>query len=218
MVILTRSNEDNRLLEEKIISSNVNLDTLKIDVISFNTIKNNILVDRSIIVTSSVAASFLVGRIYSKTIASVVGAKTASILSRNREVEILRVYQSVKEMVKSMDRNLLAISTYYSGNVISMEIPLCKRIIVYYVSYLEDFDKYTCGLIRSSSVRYIMLYSANVATTISKIIAKNKLAHCFYDTVALGLSDHILDCFSFCRSRIAVGSEDNMIDMLKHKT
>lgn len=222
VVLLTRSSEENELESKKLAIKgfdSVSLPMLYYDDLPFE-IEGSV---SHAIVTSKHAAKLLAKNVQNRLECWVVGHESAKILSSNPQIEVTGKAQNVKElldvisMVSSDDaKDFFANSRYYSGDVITQELPsFIRREIIYNISYTDLVAAHHIEIIKKSQVKYILVYSKNCAINLMKLIQQYSLLPYLQDALVVAISKDVADvCKEFDVKHAPRASFSSMLELL----
>lgn len=219
-VLLTRQNDDNNVIVNKLLSSNImtyNYPLINLQTLSFDW---RILTEfTNLIITSKFAAKIVTQNISHPVTANVVGIESASILKSNPFITINNIFSTVFDLKNSLlklDYNTKY--AYISSNIIKKSLPrFVKRFIVYQVTYTQYLSHDLKEKIKNLEIKFIMIYSENSARTFIRLCRQENLCKYIKSIIVIALSKNIYKILSQSFLKIVyctTPNNDLMLDLL----
>lgn len=216
-VLICRSREENLILKQCL--QEQGFDVLALEGVKYSILKADFQEYRShriVVVTSKFAAKILSHYINYHIKCFVVGHESANILSSNANIAISNIYPSVEDLISDLP-HLNESIIYYSGNVISKDIPYARRIIIYNTCYLHGLTENEIEQVKLKQIDVIFLHSKKVAEHLFSALKASDLLSLIRKSVVIGISEKVLAPFiGFCAAyeHSKHYSQDEMIKTL----
>lgn len=222
-ILLTRSKEDNILLERQITDSYFEntIEVLKLDIISFEDLDfdhSSISKFSNIIITSKHAAALLPENVHNHNI-YVVGNVSAKIL-KGKDYNIKYIASSANEIYEVIDQETNASSKnnfiYLSGDYITLEMPInVFRKVIYKTNYKQQLSIDEINFIKGG-VDIIPVYSINCAKTLINLLKSTNLIKNVANSRVIAISSNVAEVLRDVFSDIVIAeSPGQVIDKIK---
>lgn len=196
-VLLTRSAKENTRLEQRLAKRSIL--SLQLPLIRLSPITCKIKNYGLIIITSKFAAKIASKKIKHKAAVLVVGQMSASILSKNPYIKVLKIFDNAQELKDFLDKMQISEPILYlSGNIIKAQMPnFVERQIIYKVRYRINLS--TKFKRKLPKIKIIMLYSENSAKTFINLCEKNGIIKCVENIIFITLNNNIKKFLQGCK-------------------
>lgn len=196
-ILIVRSEAENEILANKLIEIGclpLNLPLLSYEWLGFD---QNLIYDNDYLIITSKFVAQSLPVIQADVRIIVVGEESAKILQA-KGYDIFMISRNAGEIRSYLidnptmqDKEIL----YLRGNYIAVNMPdYVKTIITYNASYSTELNQDKIALIQQKP-DYILLYSANSASTLLNLIIQYKLHEFVQDAKIVALSDRIAAVF-----------------------
>lgn len=209
-LLLTRSNDDNQLLNEKFIQAHLGIDILNFALLDYSYIDfdTHILKNYTDLVITSKRGLFSLENSLSKDKRDeyiqkninlwIVGSSSA--VQATKYFKSHRLYDNInvelvapnaeylkKHLIEDEARKYI----YLSGKNISQDMPeFCERKIIYQCIYKETLDDEEINILKSN-IDIALIYSKNCAKTLLNLLEKYKLSKYLDNTLFIAISSKL---------------------------
>jgi hypothetical protein len=189
-ILITRSSKENLHLEKYIISKVKNASVDKIDMIRYKQLDLDLskfhLENKKIICTSKFCSEVLSKSVSSYCEALVVGAESANILSKNKFITKIQTFINVQDLKQNIDFSEKQRYVYFSGNIITEDIPNIERKEIYNVEYKYSLNNEEIEGIRKANV--ILFFSENTTKSFVNLLNAFKINNYIKEAFVVGIS------------------------------
>lgn len=220
-ILVSRSSNKNILLTNKL--KQLGFQTLTLDLLEYKKLDinfNKYKEYKYCLVTSLYTAEILsksLSVIYEYYL--VVGSKSTNILracfSNSIVISFKNVYE-LKKYIQGISSNQII---YFSGTVITSDIPKVKRVIIYDIIYLSYLPISFLEIINKVSISYIMLYSCMAMKKLLLLFEEynifDKIKYANIICISKELYLNAIKYFSYVKYS-NISSENDMLDIIEN--
>lgn len=214
-VLLTRSNEDNKVLKKILNKKNYTCFELSLIKHVHKPFDSRILDNfTDIIITSKRAANITPIVKNGLNINAWVVGKTSASMLQEKGYNVQYIASSANDLITVLPNNAMI---YLAGNNITTEMPsFVKTVEVYKVNYKDNLANTEIKLLKSS-LDYILLYSENCAKALINLIVKNNLLKYLENSVVIAISSKVAKILeSYFKNVVAAASPEQILEELEY--